>query len=213
MPSDGRVLSSRMAQLLNRRATLAGGLALAGAPLAHAQTGLVRVALKTGKGTITLDLEAAKAPITVRNFLRYVDMKLYDQSTFYRVSHVPNAVDHGLVEGGLRGARAKVLKPIAHESTIKTGLTHKDGTVSMARRAPGTADADFFIVVGDQPGFDADPTGEGDKDGFAAFGQVVEGMDVVHTIFELPVSPTAGVGAMRGQMLKPPVTILSARRV
>jgi peptidyl-prolyl cis-trans isomerase A (cyclophilin A) len=202
-----------MAQLIDRRATLAGGLALASASLAQAQSGVVRVALKTSKGVITLDLEAAKAPITVRNFLRYVDLKLLDQSAFYRVSHVPNLPDHGLVEGGLRGNRAKVLKPIAHESTIKTGLTHKDGTISMARRAPGTATADFFIVVGDQKGFDADPTGEGDKDGFAAFGQVVEGMEVVQTIFNQPVSPTAGVGAMRGEMIRTPVTILTARRV
>jgi peptidyl-prolyl cis-trans isomerase A (cyclophilin A) len=106
-----------------------------------------------------------------------------------------------------------VFKPIAHESTAKTGLTHKDGTVSMARRGPGTATADFFIVVGDQPGFDADPTGQGDKDGFAAFGQVVDGMDVVHAIFEQKVSATAGVGAMKGEMLSPPVPILTVRRV
>jgi peptidyl-prolyl cis-trans isomerase A (cyclophilin A) len=202
-----------MAQLPHRRATLAGGLALAAASIARAQTSLVRVALKTTKGVITLELEAAKAPITVRNFLRYVDMKLLDKSDFYRVSHVPNLPDHGLVEGGLRDNRAKVLKPIAHESTLKTGLTHRDGTISMARRAPGTATADFFIVVGDQKGFDADPTGEGDKDGFAAFGQVVEGMEVVQTLFGLPVSATAGVGAMRGEMLKTPVTIVTARRV
>jgi peptidyl-prolyl cis-trans isomerase A (cyclophilin A) len=202
-----------MAQILDRRMTLAGGLALvSGAAFAQAPSGLVRVVLKTTKGAITLDLEAAKAPVTVRNFLRYVDMKLLDKADFYRVSHVPNLPDHGLVEGGLRGDRAKVLKPIAHESTIKTGLTHKDGTISMARRAPGTATADFFIVMGDQPGFDADPTAEGDKNGFAAFGQVAEGMDVVRAIFNLPVSPTAGVGAMRGEMLKTPVTILTARR-
>jgi peptidyl-prolyl cis-trans isomerase A (cyclophilin A) len=203
-----------MIQLLERRAILAGGLAMTcDGAFAQAQPGLVRVALKTAKGVVTLDLEAAKAPITVRNFLRYVDMKLLDKSDFYRVSHAPNLPDHGLVEGGLRGAPGKVLKPIAHESTLKTGLTHKDGTISMARRAPGTATADFFIVMGDQPGFDADPAAEGDKNGFAAFGQVVDGMDVVRTIFNLPVSPTAGVGAMRGEMLKTPVAILTARRV
>ncbi len=202
-----------MIPLFNRRNVLAAGVAMAAAG-ARAQAGadLVRVALKTSKGVITLDLNAAKAPITTRNFLRYVDMKLLDKSAFYRVSHVPNAPDHGLVEGGLRGDRAKVLKPIAHESTAVTGLTHKDGTISMARRAPGTATADFFIVVGDQPGFDADPSADGDKNGFAAFGQVTGGMDVVRTIFDLPVSPTAGVGAMRGEMLAPPVAILTARR-
>jgi peptidyl-prolyl cis-trans isomerase A (cyclophilin A) len=197
---------------------IAGGVALAAAAalettpaLAQAE-GLVRVVVKTPKGAIAIDLEQAKAPITTKNFLRYVDAKLFDHSTFYRVSHVPNAPDHGLVEGGLQGDPKKVFKPIAHESTVKTGLTHKDGTVSMARRGPGTATADFFIVVGDQPGFDADPTGQGDKDGFAAFGQVVDGMDVVHAIFQQKVSPTAGLGAMKGEMLSPPLPILSIRR-
>jgi peptidyl-prolyl cis-trans isomerase A (cyclophilin A) len=208
-----------MAQLLTRRATVAGGLAMVSASsftqsaLAQIPTGQVHVALHTTKGVITLELEEAKAPITVRNFLRYVDMKLLDKSDFYRVSHVSNAPDHGLIEGGLRGNRAKVLKPIAHESTLKTGLTHKDGTISMARRAPGTATADFFIVVGDQPGFDADPTAEGDKNGFAAFGHVADGLDVVQAIFGLPLSATAGVGAMRGEMLKTPVIIRKAERV
>lgn len=197
---------------VERRELIVGGLAAAAlADPAFAQD-QVKVAVKTAKGTVTLQLEAAKAPITVRNFLRYVDGKLFDRSSFYRVSHVPNAPDHGLVEGGLRGDPKKVFKPIAHESTAKTGLTHKDGTVSMARRAPGTATADFFIVVGDQPGFDADLTGQGDKDGFAAFGQVIEGMDVVRSIFEQKVSATAGVGAMKGEMLSPPVPILTVRR-
>jgi peptidyl-prolyl cis-trans isomerase A (cyclophilin A) len=201
--------------MLPRREVLAGGLALAASGAATAsvaEDGVVRVAIKTSKGTITVDLYAAKAPITVRNFLRYVDAKLLDRSSFYRVSHVPNAPDHGLVEGGLRGDPKKVFKPIPHESTAKTGLAHKDGTLSMARRAPGTATADFFVVMGDQPGFDADPTGQGDKAGFAAFGQVMDGMDVVRAIFEQKVSATAGVGAMKGEMLSPPVPILMVRR-
>jgi peptidyl-prolyl cis-trans isomerase A (cyclophilin A) len=185
---------------------IAGGLALA-ASRAGAEDGVVQVSVKTSQGAITIDL------VTVKNFLRYVDAKLLDRSSFYRVSHVPNAPDHGLVEGGLRGDPKKVFKPIAHESTTKTGLTHKDGTVSMALREPGTATADFFIVVGDQPGFDADPSGQGDKDGFAAFGQVTGGMDAVRAIFEQKVSATAGAGAMKGEMLSPPVPILTVRRV
>ncbi len=201
-----------MTRAIARRDIVLGGLAAATLGRPAVAQSQVRVAIKTAKGAIVLQLEAAKAPVTVRNFLRYVDAKLFDRSSFYRVSHVSNAPDHGLVEGGLRGDPKKVFKPIAHESTAKTGLTHKDGTVSMARRGPGTATADFFIVVGDQPGFDADPTAEGDKDGFAAFGQVVEGMDVVHAIFEQKVSPTAGVGAMKGEMLSPPVQIVSIRR-
>ncbi|MBV9508966.1 MAG: peptidylprolyl isomerase [Caulobacteraceae bacterium] len=204
-----------------RRVLLTGGLALAAAP-ALAQSGaapappdadLARVVMKTAKGAITLDLDIGRAPITAGNFLRYVALKRFDGSSFYRVSHIKEQPTYGLIEGGLRGDPAKVLKPIAHESTLKTGLTHKDGTISMARRAPGTATADFFICVGDQPGFDADPTGAGDKYGFAAFGQVVDGMDVAHAIFALPTSPTAGVGVMRGEMLKPPVPILSVRRL
>jgi peptidyl-prolyl cis-trans isomerase A (cyclophilin A) len=202
-----------MTHPLDRREIVLGGLAAAASAGAARAQDQVRVAVKTAKGTITLQLEAAKAPVTVKNFLRYVDARLLDRSSFYRASHVPNAPDHGLVEGGLRGDPKKVFKPIAHESTARTGLTHKDGAVSMARRGPGTATADFFIVVGDQPGFDADPTGQGDKDGFAAFGQVVDGMDVVHAIFEQKVSATAGAGAMKGEMLSPPVPILTVRRV
>jgi peptidyl-prolyl cis-trans isomerase A (cyclophilin A) len=202
-----------MTDLIDRRGMLAGAAALASiAGAARSQSALPHVILKTTKGAITLELEAAKAPITVRNFLRYVDMKRFDKSDFYRVSHAPNQPEFGLIEGGLRGAPSKVFKPIPHESTLKTGLTHKDGVISMARRAPGTATADFFIVVGNQSGFDADPMSDGDKDGFAAFGQVVDGMDVVRAIFNQPVSATAGVGAMRGEMLKAPVVIISARR-
>jgi peptidyl-prolyl cis-trans isomerase A (cyclophilin A) len=170
------------------------------------------VAIKTAKGTFMADINVGAAPITGRNFLRYVDAKLLDGANFYRVSHAPNKPEFGLVEGGLKGDPKKVMKPIAHESTLKTGLTHKDGTLSMARRGPGTATADFFVVMGDQPGFDADPMAEGDKNGFAAFGQVADGMEVVRTIFNQPVSPTLGVGAMRGEMLKTPVTIISIRR-
>lgn len=196
----------------NRRAVLAGGLALA-ASQAYAQpdSGLVRVILKTGKGVIGVDLNVGKAPITARNFLHYVDAKRLDHASFYRVSHAPNDPAYGLVQGGVKGDPAKLFKPIAHESTAVTGLTHKDGTLSMARGKPGTANAEFFICVGDHPGFDAGGPG-GDADGFAAFGQVAEGMEVVAAIFAIPPSPTAGVGPLRGQMLVPPVPILSARR-
>ena len=198
---------------VDRRDLILGGLAAAslGAP-ALAQDGLVRVAVKTSRGLITLALEAAKAPITTKNFLRYVDAKLFDKSSFYRVSHAPNAQDYGLVQGGLRGSGKKALKPIAHESTAKTGLSHKDGTVSMARNGPGTATAEFFIIIGDHPGFDADPTASGDNEGFAAFGQVVEGMDVVHAIFEQKTGDGVGPGTIKGEMLTPPVSIISMRR-
>jgi peptidyl-prolyl cis-trans isomerase A (cyclophilin A) len=202
---------------IRRRAVIASGLAVpgllwTGRPALADDDGLARVRLKTGKGDIVLALETAKAPITAKNFLRYVDAKRFDHASFYRVSHAPQDPSVGLVQGGVKGDPAKLFKPIAHESTAKTGLTHKDGTLSMARGRPGTATAEFFICLGDHPGFDAGGPG-GDADGFAAFGQVEDGMDVVRVIFDLPTSPTAGVGALKGQMLHPPVPILTARRV
>jgi peptidyl-prolyl cis-trans isomerase A (cyclophilin A) len=203
-----------MTHSIDRRGLLAGGLALAAGPaLALPDTGLVRVALKTAKGVISIDLNLGQAPITARNFLHYVDTRRFDRSTFYRAVHAEGAPEYGLLQGGLRGDPTKVFKPIPHESTAKTGLTHKDGAVSMARRAPGTATADFFICVGDQQSLDADPSATPPRPGFAVFGQVADGMDVVRAIRELPTSRTAGGAAMRGEMLSPPVTILTARRV
>jgi peptidyl-prolyl cis-trans isomerase A (cyclophilin A) len=201
-----------MTQMFDRRALLAAGLTLAATPaLAQPDTGLVRVTMKTGKGVITLDLNVGKAPITARNFLKYVDLKRFDGSTFYRAAHAPGAPEVGVIEGGLQNNPAKILRPIPHESTLKTGLTHKDGTISMACRAPGTATADFFICLGDASSFDADPNNP-KAQGFAAFGQVVDGMDVVRTIHGLPTSKTAGPASMRGEMLSPPVRIISVRR-
>ncbi|WP_374569722.1 peptidylprolyl isomerase [Phenylobacterium sp.] len=205
---------------MKRRHLLAAGLALAAAP-AFAQTSdekpaappPVRVKLSTAEGDIVIALATAQAPITTANFLRYVDTKRYDGASFYRVSRAPGAPQYGLIQGGLNGDPKKVMKPIAHEPTSKTGLSHKDGTISMGRFAPGTATSDFFIMVGDAPEFDADPKAPGDNQGFAAFGQVVEGMDVVKKILALPQSPTGGTGAMKGEMLKAPVKILAARRV
>jgi peptidyl-prolyl cis-trans isomerase A (cyclophilin A) len=203
-----------MVRLLHRRSILVAGVSLAaGGALAQTDTGLVRVTLKTGKGVITADINVGKAPITGRNFLHYVDTRRYDEAKFYRASHVPNQPAYGLIEGGVRGDPAKLFKPITHESTTKTGLTHKDGTLSMARLAPGSATSEFFICIGDQIGYDADPTAPGDNQGFAAFGQVVDGMDVVHAIFEAPTSKSAGPRVMRGEILSPAIPILSARRV
>jgi peptidyl-prolyl cis-trans isomerase A (cyclophilin A) len=203
-----------MSQGPHRRALLGAGLSLVAIPVfAQTDAGLVRVTLNTAKGVITAEINVGKAPITSRNFLRYVDTRRYDGAKFYRASHVPTQPERGLIEGGFRGDPTRMFKPIAHESTIKTGLTHKDGTLSMARRAPGSAASDFFICIGDQPGYDAVPDGPGDNQGFAAFGQVVDGMDVVHAIFDAPTSRTAGAGVMRGEILSPPIPILSARRV
>jgi peptidyl-prolyl cis-trans isomerase A (cyclophilin A) len=157
-----------------------------------------------------LALESQRAPITAANFLRYVDQKRLDGSTFYRSMAVGDDGQAGLIQGGLRGNPRRVLRPIAHEPTTLTGLSHVDGAISMARADPGTATADFFIVIGDLDGLDAQPNG-GDP-GYAVFGHVIDGMDVVHGIFAQPRSETAGEGIMQGQMLATPVKILSARR-
>lgn len=177
--------------------------------------GKVRVAINSREGTILVDLEQEKAPITAGNFLRYIDQKRYDGSTIYRASRPPNATtyDYGVVQGGWESNPAKILKPIAHEPTTKTGLKHVDGTISMARHAPGTATSDYFICVGEASYLDAKPEDPGDNLGYAAFGQVVQGMDIVRKILAMPTSPTKGVGPMRGQMLEPRVTITSMRRV
>jgi peptidyl-prolyl cis-trans isomerase A (cyclophilin A) len=202
-----------MTHPIHRRALLASGLAFMAGPALAADEAVVRVALKTTRGVVTLDLEAAKAPITTRNFLRYVDMGRFDGSAFYRAARVAGAPRLGVVEGGLREDPAKLLRPIAHESTLMTGLSHKDGTISMARHAPGTATADFFICIGDQPTFDADIPTHDAAGGYAAFGQVVDGMDLVREMLAMPTSPYARTAEMKGQMLDPPVPILTVRRV
>ena len=171
----------------------------------------VRVVLTTSEGPIMLEIEKERAPITAGNFLRYVDQKRLDGTAFYRAVKVQ--AGFGLVQGGPSNAPKRVLPPIAHEPTSRTGVHHKDGTISMARSAPGTAQGEFFITVGDQPSMDADPGQPGDNLGFAAFGHVVEGMDVVRHILDAPTSPTAGPPGMKGQMLEPVVRIVTARRV
>ncbi|WP_016746069.1 peptidylprolyl isomerase [Rhizorhabdus wittichii] len=173
----------------------------------------VQVSILTSEGPILLELEKERAPITTSNFLRYADTKRFDNTTFYRAVAVPNAPELGLVQGGIKFDPKKVLPGIAHEPTTKTGLKHVDGTISMGRNAPGTAAGDFFIVVGDMTYMDANPSAPGDNLGYAAFGHVVEGMDVVKKILAAPRSPTLGEGVMKGQMLAAPIKIISVRRV
>lgn len=170
----------------------------------------VRVTLVTGEGRIVLELEKERAPVTTANFLRYVDQHRLDGTSFYRATKVGDG--YGLIQGGARNDPKRVLPPIAHEPTTRTGLSHVDGAISMARAAPGSATMDFFITIGALPSMDADPAGPGDNQGFAAFGHVAEGMEVVKRILDEPTSPTAGEGVMKGQMLAAPVRILTARR-
>ncbi len=166
------------------------------------------VSLKTAKGEIVLMLEIERAPITTKNFLKYVDQGRLDGANFYRAMQV--TPDLGIVQGG---DNSRALPGCRHEPTSVTGLSHTDGVVSLARGKPGTAQGDFFICIGDMSDFDAGKDGTDDKLGFAAFGHVGAGMDVVHAIFNAPVSKTRGAGAMKGQMLSPPIRIISARRV
>ncbi len=170
------------------------------------------VALETSAGRIVIEVESAQAPITAANFLHYVDQKRLDGVNFYRTVRV--APHFGFVQFGVLGDPKRVLPPIAHEPTTQTGIHHLDGTISTARLAPGSARGDFTIMVGDQPSMDADPSKPGDNLGYAAFGHVVEGMEVIWKIQESPVSPTATVNSsFQGQVPAAPIKILSARRV
>ncbi len=168
----------------------------------------VRVILETSAGSILVETDP-RAPITAANFLRYVDEGRFNGTDFYRGMEL--AAGTGVVQGGTANAPDRILPPIAHEPTSQTGLRHVDGALSMARFDPGTADGDFFIIVGNLPGFDAGRAAPGDP-GFAVFGRVIEGMDVVRAILTAPKSPTEGEGFMRGQMLDPRIRIVSARR-
>ena len=172
--------------------------------------------IETAVGAIVVELYADKAPITAANYLKYVDRHLFDGATCYRASKPKDykGDDYGLVQCGLQNDPKKVLPPIAHESTIKTGLTHgKDGVISMGRHAPGTAQADWSITLGDMSYLDADKKDPKANPGFAAFGQVVEGLDVVRKIIVLPVDPNRGEGAMKGEMLVKPIRIVKVTRV
>ncbi|MFT4913859.1 MAG: peptidyl-prolyl cis-trans isomerase A (cyclophilin A) [Brevundimonas sp.] len=171
---------------------------------------LPRVVMETSAGRIVIEVNDRQAPITGGSFLRYVDEHRFDGTSFYRA--VRAAPDLGLVQGGTNNDPAKTLPPIAHEPTTVTGLSHVDGAVSMARYDPGTATGDFFVSVGPSPSYDAGRPFSIDDYGFAVFGRVVEGMDVVRGILVAPTSPTEGDGFMRGQMLEPRITIVSARR-
>ena len=191
------------ATMLNRIALLAAALAAPAFAQAPATTGdLVPVEIDTSLGKIVVALDQKHAPLTTANFLRYVDTHKFDGQSFYRA--MPYG-DGGLVQGGIRDAR-KLNPPVAFESSDQTGVHNTTGAITMAANAPGDAQSDFFIETTDIPAFD------GPK-GFAAFGHVTEGMDVVKQIFAAPVSATEGEGVMKGQMLDPPVKILKMERV
>lgn len=193
---------------------LAGFLALP----ATAQTAPVpppanpKVAIETSAGRMVVEVYLDKAPVSARNFLRYVDTKWLDGVVFYRT--VKPAENFGFVQFGIQNAPAKMFPPIKHEPTSETGIKHLDGTLSLPRLAPGSARGEFTIMVGDQPSFDADPTKPGDNLGYAAFGRVTEGRDVLLKIFDAPTSPTKTImGTFKGEVPEVPVKIVSARRI
>lgn len=163
--------------------------------------------IKTSMGDITVELYSKKSPITVANFLKYVDAHLYDDSTFFRsvtLNNQPNnSVKIEVIQGGEVDS-TKVFTAIPLETTKKTGLHHKNGTLSMARDAPDTATCSFFICINDQPSLDYEGKRNKDGQGFAAFGKVTKGMDVVKKIQQLHPD--------QEQYFKPEVLILSITR-
>ncbi|MFC5412733.1 peptidylprolyl isomerase [Larkinella bovis] len=177
------------------------------------QVNAQRVRLETDAGSILLELYADKAPISVANFLRYVDENRYDGSRFYRVvrrdNQPQNAVKIEVIQGGFEDDTTRQLPPIPQETTQKTGLKHRDGTLSLARTTPNSGTSEFFICINDQPELDFGGKRNPGGQGFAAFGRVVEGMDVVRRIQRGTTGPAEG----QGQWLQKPVIIRSARRV
>jgi peptidyl-prolyl cis-trans isomerase A (cyclophilin A) len=198
----------------------------------QAAAGTVEVVIETPLGAITVSLEAERAPITTSNFLSYVDRGFYDGGRFHRTVRLDNqsnanlrieATDLGIadtgsakplpndqvpievIQGGINLARKPEQgPPIPLERTSETGLRHLDGTISMGRTTTDSAVSDFFICVNDQPELDFGGRRNVDGQGFAAFGQVIEGMDIVHAIHQSP---------SQGQSLDPVIPITRIRRV
>ncbi len=167
------------------------------------------VLMRTELGDIIVEIYSDKAALTAKNFMRYVDENRFSDAFFYRVVRLDNqlhdAVKIEVVQGGMGFVESDLrLPPIDHESTKKTGVLHEDGVISMARASPGTASSEFFICIGDQPELNFNGKRNPDGEGFAAFGSVVEGMDVIRQIH---------AGEADGQMLKTPVRITEVRRV
>ena len=152
---------------------------------------IIPISIETELGPIQLELYPDGAPITVSNFLRYVDENRYDDFHFYRVVHMENQPDNDVkievIQGGLGFDKHPMELPaIIHETTNKTGIRHLNGTLSMARMEPGTASSEIFLCINDQPELDYSGKRNPDGQGFAAFGKVISGMDVIRKIQLLP---------------------------
>jgi peptidyl-prolyl cis-trans isomerase A (cyclophilin A) len=149
------------------------------------------VIIVTELGEITLELYPEQAPVTVKNFLQYIEENRFCDATFYRVVTRENQPGKEwkieVIQGGLfEDEHPDMLPPIIHETTNQTGILHQDGVISMARNEPGTATSEFFICIGDQTSLDFGGKRNPDGQGFAAFGKVIKGMDVVKKIQQLP---------------------------
>jgi len=183
---------------------------------AFADEGTVRILMSTGQGDVEIDLYIDEAPITAGNFLKLVDSGHMDGGSFYRVVTDENdkvSPKIEVIQGGRGDAMEGAIDAIDHETTEQTGIRHTDGVISMARGGVGTATSEFFIVIGDQPGLDYGEVRHPDEQGFAAFGMVVRGMDVVRTIQGMPADGPTESDYTKGQILTEPVIISSVRRV
>lgn len=163
-----------------------------------------KIVMKTELGNITIELYSQKAPITVSNFIKYIDENRLKEATFYRTVTLSNQPDNDIkievIQGGLyEDEHPQMLAPIQHETTKTTGILHKDGVISLARNEPGTATCEFFICIGDQPSLDFGGGRNPDSQGFAAFGRVINGMDVVYRIQQANAD---------GQWLEPRIKII-----
>ena len=166
----------------------------------------VRLAIQTELGQIEAEIYPAKAPLSAANFLQYVDGGLYDGGVVHRTvkpdNQPNNAIKIEVIQASIHSDK-KSFAPIKLERTNQTGLKHVNGTISMARSGPDTATSDFFICIGAQPELDFGGKRNPDGQGFAAFGKVTKGMNVVQKIQQ---------SAAEGQRLKPPIKILSLKR-
>lgn len=186
-------------------------LAVAVSVLAQAKESSVRVLIQTELGDIEVELDAKRAPNTTGNFLRYVDAGHYDGGRFHRTvklnpdNQPNNTIKIEVIQGGVNPEKSKQgFAPIQLERTSVTGLKHKDGTISMARAFADSATSDFFICIGDQPELDFGGKRNSDAQGFAAFGKVVKGMDIVKKIQQSP---------FKDQALTPPIKIIKVQRL
>jgi peptidyl-prolyl cis-trans isomerase A (cyclophilin A) len=206
--------------MLNRFVPVASIAVLAAAALTAtlvAQGEPVRVLVKTELGDIVVEVDQAKAPNTAANFLKYVDAGHYDGGLWHRTVKMDNQpespVKIEVIQAGVNPEQAKSgFPPIALERTSVTGLMHKDGAISMARGAPDSATSGWFICINDQPSLDFGGARNPDGQGFAAFGRVVSGMDVVRKIQNAPSSPERKTNT-EAQRLTPPIKILKMARV